>query len=186
MSPGHQNRQCKSGPCNKCCRKHNSLLHLDYEKAPEKQEDEQAQTLNVQEESVSNQSSKTVLVTNLIPSPENEDVMLGTAIVCVEDNVGKRHECRVLLDSCSEVHPMTERLCKRLRLPVANSNTVFSGVFTSTKEPQHYTSVTFAWRSTNYSNRINCLVMPEITADMPNLPVRRDDFEIPNGLVLAE
>ena len=134
LSPGHQNRQCKSGPCTKCYRKHNSLLHLDYQKTVEKQGNEEIQALNVQEESASNQSGKTALVTNVILSPENEDVMLGTAIVWVEDNLGKRHECRVLLDSCSQVHLMTQRLCKLLKLPVANSNTIVSGVFKTTQD----------------------------------------------------
>ena len=186
LSPGHQNRQCKSGPCNKCPKKHNSLLHLDYERTPQKQDNEQSQTPNVQGESATNQSNKTALVSNLTLSPENEDIMLGTAIVWVEDNVGKRHECRVLLDSCSQVHLMTQRLSKLLKLPVANSNTLVSGVFKSIQEPQHYTSVNVISRSTNYSKRINCLITPEITEDMPNLPVHRSDFEIPNGLVLAD
>ena len=186
LTPGHQNRQCYAGPCSKCRKKHNVLLRLENDKSHAKNESEQVEQPASTVEHANDKSSKAALVTNTNFPCTDENVMLGTAIIWVEDSSGKRHECRALLDSCSQVHLMTRELCQRLKLSVSNSNTVVSGVFKSTEEPQHCTSVKFSSCSTKYSKRITCLETPEITDEMPNLPIRRSDFEIPNGLVLAD
>ena len=66
------------------------------------------------------------------------------------------------------------------------SHTIVSGVFKSSREPQHRAQVTFTSRCTGYSAKITCLIMPEITDDMPNVPLQRSEINIPDGLTLAD
>ena len=68
--------------------------------------------------------------------------MLGTAIVWIKDRRGNRHECRALLDSCSQVNLMTREFCQRIKLPVSDSDILISGVGKATHEPRYRVTVT--------------------------------------------
>ena len=97
-----------------------------------------------------------------------------------------RHECRALLDSCSQVHLITRDFCQRLKLLVSDSDTMVSGVGKTSHEARHRVSVTLHSRFTAYSTVITCLVTAAVTDDMPKIPLRRKDFEIPDELTLAD
>ncbi|XP_033229546.1 uncharacterized protein LOC117181086 [Belonocnema kinseyi] len=184
LSPGHHNRQCNAGPCTKCKRKHNTLLHLETsvaENANKQQSIAVVQNLT----SKGDQPIKTTLVAHS-RCMDNEHVILGTALVWTKDRRGKLHECRVLLDSCSQVNLMTREFCKKLELPMLTSDTVVSGVFKHEQEPQHRAHFTFNSRCTDLSQQITCLITTDITDDMPNVRLRRSDFSIPDGITMAD
>lgn len=176
LSFGHGNKQCTLGPCKKCPGKHNTLLHRD---------DHQ----NINKDSLSDKkeeaepSCHASLVTN---SKGNEHVMFGTAIVWVRDSQGNQHECRAILDSCSQVHLISRSFCNRLKLPLSGSDISISGVGGSTFDPQYRVNITFGSKCTAFSTNITCMVTPLITEEMPNIPLRRQDFNIPKGIVLAD
>ncbi|XP_033225961.1 uncharacterized protein LOC117178646 [Belonocnema kinseyi] len=181
---GRHNRQCNAGSRNKCHKKHNTLLHLDYFVRPQTTDSNTQVELPAPHLEPVNKTS--TVLTNLNDPLANEEIMLGTAIVWVEDSSGKLHECPALLDSCSQVNIVTRKLCHRLKIEMSNSGTVVSGVVKAIQEPQYCKNIKFSSWSTKFSRNIKCLVASEITDDMPNLPVRRSDFEIPKGLVLAD
>ena len=112
--------------------------------------------------------------------------MLGTTIVWIKDRQGNRHECRALLDSCSQVNLMTREFCQRIKLPVSDSDILISGVGKATHEPRHRVTVTLQSTCTAFSANLTCLITPEITDDMPNVSMNRKDFKIPEGLTLAD
>ena len=112
--------------------------------------------------------------------------MLGTAIVWVKDRRGNLHECRALLDSCSQVNLMTREFCEKLDLSTKDSENIVSGVFKQEQELQHRTQVIFKSRCTGFSQQITCLITTKITDDMPNVQLRRSDFTIPGGIIMAD
>ncbi|XP_033212147.1 uncharacterized protein LOC117169751 [Belonocnema kinseyi] len=184
LSPGHHNRQCNAGPCTKCKRKHNTLLHLKTsvaENANIRQSIEVVQNLT----SKGDQPINTTLVAHS-RCMDNEHVILGTALVWTKDRRGKLYECRVLLDSCSQVNLMTREFCKKLGLPMLTSDTVVSGVFKHEQEQQHRAHVTFNSRCTGFSQQITYLIRTDITDDMPNVRLRRSDFSSPDGITMAD
>ena len=63
----------------------------------------------------------------------NSDVLLSTAVVTVLDNFKKEHKCRVLLDSCSQTHFITEKLVDKLQLCKKNIILSFSCLEVITK-----------------------------------------------------
>ena len=178
LKPGHRNKDCTLGPCEKCPGRHNTILHISRNST------ERVEEAPTTSQDSNEQLTKTTLVAH---STRNEDshILLGTAIVNVKDRDGNNHECRALLDSC-KVNLMTQDLCNRLRLPVVRSELIVSGVFKSTKEPQRCAQVNLSSRVTRYSNKLTCLIAPEIADEMPNVPLRKADFKIPDGITLAD
>ena len=167
LKPGHRNKDCTSSSCEKCPGKHNTVLHI------ERNNSERIEEVPATTQESNGPSSRTSLVAHSTHEDDSH-VLLGTAIVYVKDRHGNRHECRALLDSCSQVNLMTQDFCNRLRLPVSKSEVIVSGVFKSTQEPQNCAQVTLKSRCTNYSSNITCLIAPEITDEMPNIPLRSD------------
>ena len=123
---GHRNKDCTSGSCEKCLRKHNTVLHIERNNSERIEEvPETSQESNEQSNRIS-----------LVAHSRHEDdshVLLGTVIVYVKDRRGNRHECRARLDSCSQINLMTQDFCNRLRLPVSKSEVIVAGVFKSTQ-----------------------------------------------------
>ena len=151
LTPGHHNRQCHAGPCTKCKRKHNTLLHLETSVSSNVNN---RQDTNVENnlDSKGDQFHKTTLIAHS-KQAENEHIILGTAIVQIKDYKGRLHECRALLDSCSQVNIMTRELCEKLNLPIEKSETVVSGIFKSEQEPHYRTQITFNSRYTGFSQK---------------------------------
>ncbi|XP_033231494.1 uncharacterized protein LOC117182505, partial [Belonocnema kinseyi] len=56
----------------------------------------------------------------------------------------------------------------------------------TTQEPRHRINAIIQSTCTSFTASITCFVTPEITDDMPNIPLRRKDFEIPVGIKLAD
>jgi len=54
--------------------------------------------------------------------------LLSTAIVLVRDHNGHYQECRALLDSASQSHFMTKKLCQRLQLSIFKTNHLINGI----------------------------------------------------------
>ena len=81
LHPNHRISECRGGPCRKCVKKHNSLLHVDREK-----------TDNTEQ---SNEKNSSVNM-HSIQDYSDAYMLLSTAVVDIFDNAGNSHTCRVL------------------------------------------------------------------------------------------
>ncbi|XP_033206146.2 uncharacterized protein LOC117166352 [Bombus vancouverensis nearcticus] len=90
----HSAEECRSGSCMLCSKRHHTLLHANVDKPWQP------------------------IHTNLIClSARMSPTVLPTAIINIQDRTGNMQQCRVLLDSCSQAHLMTNEACQRLGLP---------------------------------------------------------------------
>lgn len=164
----HQSHKCRVGPCKKCRGKHNSLLHLD-------QREDQVSVLS------------TVPETSLhLRTNNNFYPMLYTAIVDIRDKFGNFHSCRVLLDSVSQSHYITEKLASELQLkphPIhINVTGLSSQQITITKS----ISTTIKSRANKYETNIDFLVAPRLTSNLPSITINRALIQIPHNIILAD
>ncbi|XP_071581393.1 uncharacterized protein [Temnothorax nylanderi] len=120
-STTHQSKLCKSSACRKCCKKHNTLLHISNI-------DNSDQTSsNTKTSSDKSTDAPLPVSTQCISSHRPLSVLLSTAIVNIYDSKArstmdvtgpnnKSLSCRALLDSGSQMNFITQELADKLQL----------------------------------------------------------------------
>ncbi|XP_048518882.1 uncharacterized protein LOC125504899, partial [Dendroctonus ponderosae] len=137
LRTNHRTEQCRSSPCRKCSKKHNTLLHNNT--FSQEQTSNNASFSYPQAAINDNQFSRAESVSN--DNKLNSDftnsyhcyngtprVLLSTAIVDVLDSDGNVHSCRVMLDSGSESSFITEKMFNKLNLCTTSTNISVSGI----------------------------------------------------------
>ncbi|XP_036148476.1 uncharacterized protein LOC118647531 [Monomorium pharaonis] len=126
---GHRAKDCTSGGCKKCSKKHNTLLHIEA-------------SVNLQETSQGDSKSPTTttaddkkLTLTSSLSLSNSDcndfkkhAWLSTAIIKILNRDNKKVTCRALLDAGSQSNFITKSLTQRLGLKLQNVNVPVVGV----------------------------------------------------------
>lgn len=103
----HQAKQCGSGSCRKCHKRHNTLLHLEQiTKQPEA--DSKKTSTPPDKESVISTSVNHAAV------GQDRQVILATAVINVVDAKGILQPCRALLDNGSQSCFITSKCVKKL------------------------------------------------------------------------
>ena len=87
LKSNHRLEDCRSSHCKTCNKRHHSLLHFESEKSIQ---------------------STNHINTYCSKNTRQVERLLTTAIVYIMDQKGTPHECRFLLDSCSQPHLLTE------------------------------------------------------------------------------
>lgn len=162
---GHSVTECQAMTCKRCHLKHHTLLHFEP---------------NVSSKPV--QANATCLSIN----SKQSEVLLSTAIVEIVDTTGKFHPCRVLLDSCSQSHFLTEEFCRRIGLDTQNISIPLSGMNNMNSTISKRTNAKIKSRCSNYSNSLSFLVVKTISQHLPSEYIDRHDLNIPNGIRLAD
>ncbi|XP_031332673.1 uncharacterized protein LOC116162992 [Photinus pyralis] len=133
LRSGHLKNSCHSSKCRKCNKSHNTLLHDDnfnahkFNTSHNARNDtaaniHQAQSSVMQvinSETSQQQPSESQNITRTYHSFTGicqTEVLLSTAEVFIDDRFGRSHKCRVLLDSGSQSHLITQKLCNKLQL----------------------------------------------------------------------
>ncbi|XP_075162829.1 uncharacterized protein LOC142235456 [Haematobia irritans] len=144
FSSRHSTKQCSNlGRCQKCGRKHHTLVHLEQSHTqPSKssgrsiKEDQMEHPKTLESATTSNQSTAASLITTpsviaeslaLNSESRRPYILLGTALVKIKAN-GLETECKAILDSGSQVNLITERLVARLGLPSRPTTMSISGI----------------------------------------------------------
>jgi hypothetical protein len=163
LQPGHDAKNCNSRTCKTCNKKHHTLLHFTKRET--------------------NQASN---VSNHCHSDKAREVLLSTALVKVRDINGDFHEARALVDVASQEHFITEHLCKLLKLKQIHKNIPISGIGRSHSNITRITDLVFKSVTGEYSEKIQCLVLPKITNDLPLESFDPSNLNIPENLALAD
>ncbi|XP_017797043.1 PREDICTED: uncharacterized protein LOC108578262, partial [Habropoda laboriosa] len=172
LQQGHSIKNCTRGMCRKCGKKHHTLLHRE----------EPAQEIA----SVDSSDSPIPSCVSNSVSTAIEYTVLSTAIVYVEDRNGKRHECRALLDVGSQEHFVTEELSNKLGFSRSPIKTVVGGLGRASKTIQYKSDVVIHSRDNKFRTNLSCLVIKDITDDMPNLPTNFLKICVPPNITLAD
>ncbi|XP_018402792.1 PREDICTED: uncharacterized protein LOC108779784 [Cyphomyrmex costatus] len=179
-SNSHQAKNCTSSSCRKCKGQHNTLLHLS--KTTDANESSNAKTAVTSDTEI---SAKPV-ATQCLSTYQSLGIILSTAIIHVFDCNNHIHSCRVLLDSGSQMNFITQSLADKLYLNKRQIEISISGVTNANIRANQATVVHIKSRFNNFSERIECVVLPKITQQLPQKFISKQNITIPNNLKLAD
>ncbi|XP_071576231.1 uncharacterized protein [Temnothorax nylanderi] len=174
----HQAKQCNSGACRKCDKRHNTLLHLEHTTKPSV-------------DSASGDDSKSnekVVATSVNHSAigQERQVVLATAIVNVLDIKGTPKPCRALLDSGSQSSFITTDCAKALGLKQRPTHIPILGLGETSTQARSVAKITLQSRINGYQAKLDCLVIDQIAQALPNNHLNFGELQIPNGITLAD
>lgn len=168
--------------CNKCHKKHNTLVHAD-QPAPPQTTSHPLQSANQTEDATTPQ---TLTNNSCLTSSNNSIVLLSTAIVHIKDTSGVKHECRILLDSGSQSNFITTAMAKKMGLRFTKINLPVMGINQSTSMVNWSVSTQIFSTFNNFKFNLNCLVLEKITENLPLHSFNRSQIEIPGNIKLAD
>ncbi|XP_062534224.1 uncharacterized protein LOC134203371, partial [Armigeres subalbatus] len=115
-----------------------------------------------------------------------KDVLLSTAVVNILDEQGNAKLCRILLDSGSQLHLITEAMAALLGIQREKCTTSLVGVNGKETQIKHQMTVVLQSRSTSYRTTIEYLVVPRITGILPAQKLNTSEIAIPDHIRLAD
>lgn len=175
LRKGHLASGCPSSKtCRTCEARHNTLLHDDTS-------------------SKSKASLVAAPVDNQVSAScsggfatRAKTVLLPTAVVDALDKHGRRHPCRVLLDSGSQVNFVTEELVNRLGIKKHRANVPITGINELQSHARDKVVVKFRSRVSPFASALECLVTPKVTGNIPTRKIDVSGWRLPEAAVLAD
>ncbi|KAJ8881585.1 hypothetical protein PR048_018069 [Dryococelus australis] len=148
----HIVRQCTSGSCHKCGRKHKTLLHREAKSPQVEDQNKTSQISRGRERDVSedygdNRSSSAQYCSLNVKLQTH--ILEPIAKVRVRNNTGRLHTCRALLDSCSQAHFVSESLVQRIALKKFSNCVALKGINTVRAEAKYSATVQILSMTTN-------------------------------------
>ncbi|XP_033225903.1 uncharacterized protein LOC117178585 [Belonocnema kinseyi] len=184
----HHPKDCLSSGCRKCGKRHNSLLHFEKKFPDSNSQNSQSGSSNQSKnDDKSNQSSKALH--NSIASYQlfiPSEVVLATAIVDVIDDRGNMHACRVMLDSGSQPHVITEKFANKIGLKKMVVDIPLGAVNELATTIKYTTSATIKSRYNERKHHLSLFVVKSIGSTMPSELIDRKSIPIPKGVFLAD
>ena len=169
LNSGHSVSQCTSKfNCRICKKRHHTLIHVPVETSP---------------------NSSTVMVQDLKPSTENfNTIVLPVAEVEIRDAHNAYHTVRALIDSCSMINFISERLCNQLGLRRTNSSVSIDGLNNMTSTCNRGI-VQCSIKPLNLAEPIldfNAVVSQKISSTQPKVPIAISNYPHLRNLKLAD
>ncbi|XP_055585087.1 uncharacterized protein LOC129737941 [Uranotaenia lowii] len=107
-------------------------------------------------------------------------VLLATAVVLVEDDNGVSHPARALLDSGSESNFVSESLIQLLQVQRRQADVSVQGIGQAVARVKHKANLLVKSRISNSRYRMDFLVLPTVTADLPTSSVDVNGWKLPD------
>lgn len=198
LCAGHPTKECRSSGCRKCGQIHHTLLHFQkYEQTFNNQNNTNNNSLQLEQNTshmsqVENsyddnhvlQEQSVTLTTNTVNS--RSQVLLSTAVVNVLDRFGQPHSCRVLLDNGSQSNFMSQRLCNLLQLSKEKIRLSVTGINQITENIPYRVVTTIQSTITQFERKLSCLILTNITSNIPSLSFDPTILNIPKNISLAD
>lgn len=176
----HQAKECYFGPCRKCNKKHNSLLHGTSSRQDSALKSVLiAQTSDTDLTDMSTQSFSFTCNNNAL-----EAVLLSTALIEIKGKDNTYHTARALLDSGSQHCIITNSLSDKLNVSYIQSTYQIAGVGNSITQSSKMCEIEFRALSKDYSKNIKCIVLPFITSSLSLCNTKK--LKIPQHIKLAD
>lgn len=168
----HTARDCKSGGCRKCNRKHHTLLHYEVEHKPA-QQSTQIEEQNKFTGHITDSNDVKIFATN---EEHFSQVLLPTALIQIKSEDGQTMICRALLDSASQASFITESCVQYLNLRKIKTNIPVSGLNSAglaTVKSQTYITFTSIYNKDS-AYTVKALIVPKITCKLPSAPISQE------------
>lgn len=181
LRKGHFIKECRAMNCRKCNKRHHTLLHLEQTSPDD--------NISIQQ---SNHSQSSTQETNCdvschsVSNKNSSQILLATIVLSVKDSVGDYHRCRALLDCGSQSNFVTEELCSRLNLQKENTALIVSGISESISDIKFKSNIEIQSLRNNFQTTLSCLVLKQITGNLPSFSFDPAQLNIPANLCLAD
>lgn len=191
LRDGHTTDSCFFGPCKICQKKHNSLIHSQSSDGDASTSAARVNhtppTTNEHPATSSNHHTHTSLTFNthtdrLLLQP----VLLSTAVVYIPDCNNKYHRARAILDSGSQHSYVTQSFISKLNTQLIQSTVKITGVGQSITQSTHSCTINLQSTTSDFHARINCMVLPCITDQLPSAALKINFIRIPEHIKLAD
>ena len=171
LKSNHRTSKCSNGPCKKCQKKHNTLLHFE----------------NNSENSQHGLNSDPPLSTkNFLANEATSENLLSTAIVDIINNQGKVKQCRLLLDNGSQSHYLTDKIASLLNLRKKPVDIAVLTLGSMSTAVHHSVSATIRSRYNNFTQNVEFLIQRELNYLFPSIRIDRESLQIPKNIFLAD
>ena len=189
---GHFSYKCQANCCKICSGRHSSLLHhkkpqqnaVQQESSTKTTPDKQQEVDKIQVPKNENSfNGSSIICAN--SSFNKNYVLLSTAIVDVQDAVGQLQKAQVILDSGSQCSFISENFNKKLGLNKNSVNISISGINSVSSTLHSKCNVLIKSTINNFQARLDCIVVPKITDDLPSHKFNVSDWSIPKDITLA-
>ncbi|XP_071052883.1 uncharacterized protein [Onthophagus taurus] len=171
LRSGHFVKQCRSSSCKRCNSRHHTLLHLTHDRSdspPQPTTSTQAHSLNFAQHA------------------NHSNILLSTVTVHAFDRHNKKHSLRALLDPGSQSSFLSVDACKRLRLSRTATNVNVATINQTQSTITSSCSLRIHSHCTDFSLKVNCLVIATIANDLPNFEIDANTLRIPTHVRLAD
>ncbi|XP_076391767.1 uncharacterized protein LOC143265171 [Megachile rotundata] len=179
LQSGHRVKACTRSQCRICGRKHHSLLHRDDIHTVKPTNPTGSVTTEVEP------TEPQPLVSHVSSKPQTYTI-LSTAIVYVTDYKGQSHKCRVLLDSGSQANFITSEFCNRIGIRPKLVESTVTGLGKAINSIKGKANIRIQSRYNKYQVSLDCLLIDQITTNMPNFSLTQEKVEIPKHIELAD
>ncbi|XP_047519227.1 uncharacterized protein LOC125059071 [Pieris napi] len=197
LRPGHSISNCRLSSCRACNKKHNSLLcHnnnsvnkvLQNESNLNLQTNEVKQNTNHEKQNLNTVASTSTVLTTLTSYSSNSEVLLGTAVVeVVVERDNSTYLARVLLDCGSQSSFVTDNLKNKLKIKTNSTKSrCISGLNNSISTATEYCTLKLKSRINAYTTDVHCMIISNISENLPSVEIDPEDLNIPNNTALAD
>ncbi|XP_055605396.1 uncharacterized protein LOC129753588 [Uranotaenia lowii] len=194
LRTGHQARNCPSKfSCKQCSGRHHSLVCFRSENNSNGQVSANAsRNDSLSDDQEAESSTRVANMAAPIGSSVNSAsqfrsrVLLATAVVIIEDDMGNQLPARALLDSGSESNFMTQRLSQRITVSRNKVDVSILGIGQVATKVKQKVSAVVKSRTSEYARELSFLVLHKVTATLPTADVNTDGWNIPKGISLAD
>ncbi|XP_043258045.1 uncharacterized protein LOC122400588 [Colletes gigas] len=176
LRPNHTVINCRLGNCRKCDKKHHTLLHFPTE----------PQGVRDNNEPLSTPSTSANTVKTALTVSYDSEILLGTAQITILDKYSKEHTCRVLLDSGSQTHFITQRLAELLQLEKGKIDLSFSGLGQLNTQAKYVVKTGIKSKTSPFRAQVKFIALPSITGRLPLRQIDISDLELPRHIQLAD
>ncbi|XP_077294632.1 uncharacterized protein LOC143917108 [Arctopsyche grandis] len=167
LNSSHKITNCKSNyNCLRCKQNHHTLLH----------QDDTFSSNNTGRKSINAHSTHF----------SQREIILPTVQVDIITSNGTVVKGRTLLDSGSQVNYVTTSFAKKNNFKLEKISQEIVGIANQESSIRHITKVTIRSSTTNYSTKVLCLVLPEITGEIPTVKLDQQLISIPAGIKLSD
>ncbi|XP_063540114.1 uncharacterized protein LOC134749140 isoform X1 [Cydia strobilella] len=186
---GHRGRCLMRLKCATCHELHNTLLHSPNKGKVTNVSLADEPSLNVKDNSKSDDCClPTDLSRNVSLSarPRNASVLLPSVIVKLKKKDGTFTHARALLDSCSQIHFVSEKLIKEVGICTYDTDEVVTGVCERDNNIAQKADLVVYSTVGNFKVDVSCCVTRKITCALPQQTFDISQFNIPSYAQLAD
>lgn len=175
---GHEVTNCRLGPCRLCNQKHNTMLHKD----------KNSNNHSHYNKDDSSSSSQVITSPKSLSVQSSSQVLLGTALIKVINPVNNQtYIARALLDAGSQTSFITEDLKHKIGLVNCDPEPlIISGINNVQVRVSDRCDIMINSLSETFTTNLNCLIVPQITGQLPNMSVNINQLNLPHNIQLAD